>query len=530
MSGTPTSPSYPNRIREGLETGDFTITVEIVAPARSEPLAPALEPACRLAEDIRDDSRIAGLSVTDRVHSDDDHDPVAVAALLAAASGAQPLIHLAGKDRELADLIDAVDRMCEAGLTNALILTGDRVHEEPGDRQVRYLESVPAIVAAKQAWPAITVAAAVAPFKYREEELVNQYLKLGKKRNAGADYIITEIGYDMAKFQELVWWCAWRGYDVPLVANLMPLNAPRGRHFRRIRLPGVVVTDDFQALLEEDEKGSDKGEERVWRRLALQMFAVKRMGYAGVQLTAVHTWEELTNLLNLFDALDAELTDGAAWRDAWQDTLRFTDRRNAQVSPADGYDLFTEVRKALPGPVSQSVPEPLSLVSDQAPPELAKYRWLDRIDHWFFAEGSPGARLYGPVLARLERGSVGERLLLGLEKLVKQPTVGCETCGACRLGDTFYVCPETCPKGLANGPCGGTENNVCEFGDRECIHNTKYRIAKHVGRLWDLEQELISVVPREQRGACSWPPHFRGDGPQARRADRRKSVTTGNAL
>ena len=75
------------------------------------------------------------------------------------------------------------------------------------------------------------------------------------------------------------------------------------------------------------------------------------------------------------------------------------------------------------------------------------------------------------------------------------------------------MCPETCPKGLANGPCGGTTENVCEFGDRECIHNQKYRIARDTGRLLDLEDVLIPSVDAAKRGTCSWTNHFRGDDP-----------------
>ena len=39
----------------------------------------------------------------------------------------------------------------------------------------------------------------------------------------------------------------------------------------------------------------------------------------------------------------------------------------------------------------------------------------------------------------------------------------CRSCGACVLGETGAVCPETmCPKGLLNGPCSGTRNGKCE--------------------------------------------------------------------
>jgi methylenetetrahydrofolate reductase (NADPH) len=509
---------YPNRIRDGLQAGDFVCTIEVVPPSTREiSLAETLKPFMGLAEQVRAEPRIAGLSVADRIHSDDDHDAIDFAIRLAEVSGKQPLIHWAGKKRELLDLHDAIGRMREAGLANLLLLTGDRVKSEPPDRKVHYLESVPAIMAAKRAWPTVTIAAAVTPFKYREAELVNQYLKLGKKCNAGADYIITQIGYDMAKFRELAWWCAGRGYSVPLVANLMPVMAARGRYIRAKRLPGVVITDDFQALLEEDDAIRDQGWTRAMTRLALQMVALKRMGYAGVQFTMIHVWKTIVEVMERFAALDRTLGDDEAWLEAWNDALRFADGRIAEVAPAGDFTLFTEDDNAFSLTPLTPVPAPVLSEQEKPPPEIDRYRWLDRFDRWFFRKGSFGARLLGPAVARLRPGSIAERALLGLEKLTKKPSVGCETCGFCRLGDTFYVCPETCPKGLANGPCGGTDNDVCEFGGHECVHNQIYRLAKNMGRLDALENLLIPTVPDGQRGTCSWPPHFRGEGPRAER-------------
>jgi len=76
------------------------------------------------------------------------------------------------------------------------------------------------------------------------------------------------------------------------------------------------------------------------------------------------------------------------------------------------------------------------------------------------------------------------------------------------LEDTLYICPETCPKGLANGPCGGTSLDRCEFGDRECVHSAKYRLAVSVGRTEVLRERLIPCVQVENRHSSSWPVWF----------------------
>ena len=56
------------------------------------------------------------------------------------------------------------------------------------------------------------------------------------------------------------------------------------------------------------------------------------------------------------------------------------------------------------------------------------------------------------------------------DKLVKRPLFGCQQCGQCLLSQTGYICPMTCPKGLRNGPCGGTVDGACEvLPDQPCV-------------------------------------------------------------
>ena len=147
--------------------------------------------------------------------------------------------------------------------------------------------------------------------------------------------------------------------------------------------------------------------------------------------------------------------------------------------------------------------------------EYAKFKLMHYIDRVAFQEGSLGARVLGPLLRRLNgRAGLGG-VLLRLERAIKEPALGCQACGFCRLPQTAFVCPETCPKGLANGPCGGTRDNQCEFGDRECIHSQIYRLAKATGALAGLEEVLIPLVPEAARDSCSWVTHFRSEGPRA---------------
>ncbi len=486
-----------NAIRHALTAKQFFWTLEFV-PSVDKVLRDELNKIDDLLASIKDHPLIAGFSATDRVHSDRDPDPVTAASQIAMRSGKQPLVHWSGKGRDITDLHRSIARMGDMELENMLLLTGDKLKEAaPGDRH-RYLESVPAVELVKRISPDLLVAVALNPFKYREEDCMAQYLKLGKKVGAGADYVVTQIGFDNAKYQEAREWVEQRNYQVPLVANVMPMLARSARYMRKHQLAGVTVTDSFLALLEEEEKLPDKGVARSMRRLALQINGVRFMGYAGVQLTGIHSAKQLAHLQSQVAELSDFCKDENTWRQAWQECMSFPQGGIAETAPPRAWYLAEQ--KVAHAPVG----------------ERLKYRLMEYTHDFMFSKG-PGAWLLGKLMApiKLRHGKL-DHAAERFERMVKNPLFGCETCGMCRLAATQYVCPETCPKGLANGPCGGTTDNLCEFRDRECIHSVKYRIAKDAGALEQLETWLIPAVPKTLRHSSSYPPHFRGEGPEIR--------------
>jgi ferredoxin len=68
----------------------------------------------------------------------------------------------------------------------------------------------------------------------------------------------------------------------------------------------------------------------------------------------------------------------------------------------------------------------------------------------------------------------------------------CAACGDCILSLTGGICPVArCPKGLLNGPCGGTKNGKCEVSpDIPCAWVLIYERMKELGRLDDLKREI----------------------------------------
>ena len=490
-----------NPLREALGKGEFAVTVEVVTPERAKPLDEALAPARKLGRGLAHDSRVAGLSVTDRVKSDDDHDPVLVAADLAEASGKAPVVHLSGKDRTPADFARTLGRLAGAGLENVLCVTGDRLKNPPIDRPVRYVDSVNAVRLARELVPGSFVAAGVSPFKYTEEETLNQYLKMGKKHAAGAEYLITQVGWDMRKLAELARYRAEQGFAQPVMANLMVLPLGGARFIHKGAVPGVVVTDDLLAIAESEAQAPDKGRAARLTRLALQLVGAERLGYGGAQLSGLTVYEDVCRVLDLAAELRARLPTVRAWWHAWEGERPTAERRSRPARPATpGFRLYEGDRSA--GAAAR-------------PPAGARQRLagLRALHAVAFNRASPMYWLLRPLARHVPLNSPLATWLARVEHRIKGPLFGCQVCGFCRLPDTFYVCPETCPKGLANGPCGGSTGNLCEAGDRECVHSVRYRIAKASGRLDQLARTLIPPVP-EPRGGSSWLTHYAGRAPR----------------
>ena len=152
-----------------------------------------------------------------------------------------------------------------------------------------------------------------------------------------------------------------------------------------------------------------------------------------------------------------------------------------------------------PGPGSPAGPRP---VRPRLPGWLA-YR-LQRA----LAPNSAYRRLAG----LLTRSSTAYRAFTATERAAKGGAFGCRMCGQCTLPVTGYACPETCPKKLRNGPCGGVgADGSCEvFPDTRCVWVVAYERAQREGRVTDLLL-LQRPVDHRRAGRNAWVSYWSGD-------------------
>ncbi|MFN8412630.1 MAG: methylenetetrahydrofolate reductase C-terminal domain-containing protein [Anaerolineales bacterium] len=116
---------------------------------------------------------------------------------------------------------------------------------------------------------------------------------------------------------------------------------------------------------------------------------------------------------------------------------------------------------------------------------------------------TPGRRWQPPFMP-FKRIPFKKRVLAKIESAWKGPLFGCRMCGNCLLQETALICPMECPKGLRNGPCGGSTPEKCYVDEtRPCIWYKIYERSFKLGR----EAVLLEVLPPmdwDKAGMDAW--------------------------
>jgi len=114
------------------------------------------------------------------------------------------------------------------------------------------------------------------------------------------------------------------------------------------------------------------------------------------------------------------------------------------------------------------------------------------------------ARRWQTAYLPFKKDTFGNRVLENIEYAIKSPLFGCRMCGNCLLQETAFICPMECPKGLRNGPCGGSTPEHCYVDKtRPCIWYKIYERAIKRGT----EEMLMEVLPPldwEKVGCETW--------------------------
>jgi methylenetetrahydrofolate reductase (NADPH) len=116
---------------------------------------------------------------------------------------------------------------------------------------------------------------------------------------------------------------------------------------------------------------------------------------------------------------------------------------------------------------------------------------------------TPGRR-WQPAYSPFKKETFGRRVLENVEYAIKSPLFGCRMCGNCLLQETAFICPMECPKGLRNGPCGGSTPEYCYVDKtRPCVWYKIYDRSIKMGRQ-EMLMEVLPPLDWEKVGGETW--------------------------
>lgn len=498
-----------NRFRDAMLKRDrFIYTVELV-PGRGS-RGKAHDQVLELAQKAADGGLIHALSVTDNPGG---HPALApeVIGFEVRQIGIDPIIHFTCKDKnrnQIESILYAFDRI---GLRNILAMTGDYplYGFEGKSKPVFDLDSVQLLHLVSQMNEGLEIngrapgggtklppirmfkGCAVSPFKQLESETMAQYFKLWKKVRAGADFIITQVGYDARKFDELLRFMHHTDISVPILGNVYILTLGAARVINRKSIPGCVVTDELLRRYEDESSEPDKGKGARLLRAAKLIAVLRGIGYDGAHIGGPNLrYEDVEWVI-----LKSEELFGN-----WQSLVREFD-----YPQQGGFYLF---EKDSASGLNIDIPSPQASHMRKSP----AYAIMNFLHRFVFAEGAPLYRTACSFYRAIE-GTRLEDFFGNLEYLIKFITSRCRKCGDCTLPEMAFLCPQSqCPKFLFNGQCGGSVEGWCEVfpGKRKCIYVRAYNRLKPYGQEESLRGDYIKPRNWELDQSSSWANYFLG--------------------
>ena len=279
-----------------LASGEFAVTGELGPPKNSDP------------EVVRKKARILRGNV-DAVNITDCQTAIVRmssigAGLIAQAEGVEPVIQMTCRDRNRIGMQSDLLAASAMGLKNLLCLTGDhqKFGNHPGSKGVFDMDSIQLLGMVgsmrdekkfqcgeeiKGEAPKFFLGAAANPFAYPFEF---RAVRLGKKVRAGADFIQTQIIYNVEKFAKFMEMCRDMGLDkkVAILAGVTPPKSLGMARYMKKFVPGMDVTDE---VIDRMKGAKDKQEEGI--NICVDIInQVKEIdGVAGVHVMAIE-WEE----------------------------------------------------------------------------------------------------------------------------------------------------------------------------------------------------------------------------------------------
>jgi methylenetetrahydrofolate reductase (NADPH) len=276
-----------SRLERLLHEGVFCVTAEIVPPRSADPSAATAQ--ARGLVGYAD-----AVNITDNPTSSAHMSPVAGAALVAAA-GLEPVVQMTTRDRNRLGLTSDLLGAWALGARNVLCLTGDppQVGDHPDARTVYDLTVMELVGLADRLRregtllsgahidppPRYFIGVADVPLSPGDA-----FDRLEEKADAGADFVQTQIVFDVEAFEAWAEKARARGIfeRMFVLAGVAVARGAKSARYIKDHLPGVAVPDRVIELLEAAGPTAEAEGVRLTVEVVAKLKAIK--GIAGIHV------------------------------------------------------------------------------------------------------------------------------------------------------------------------------------------------------------------------------------------------------
>ena len=478
-----------------LNPDHFVITLELV-PGR-EATGRSVEVVKQIALDAFNDGRVSAITITDNPGGNPSLGPDILGHDIFRI-GMDVIVHFTCRDTNRLGMESRALNLAMLGMKNILALTGDYVSKGFGGQgaPVFDLGSVHLQILLAMLTQRINASGdpdgffagcAVSPFKYTEAESFAQYAKLCRKVAAGAQFIITQLGYDVRKFEELLLLQHRLNIALPTLGSVYYLTPTVARIMNSGKVPGVFVTDELLKTVINEWQDKSFGRKAAIERAARLGAILKGLGYRGIHIGGIHC--EFSIVAQILDRMEAISHRWESFRPYFQ------------FAPANKFYAFPQKKQGEQHqPTYGLTLKPLPLV------EKLLFKVLRKSHDLFFRFEAPLAPFYQKISSQLDQNSIGRFAIEMGENTIKRLLLNCQRCGDCAIQHVGFICPESgCPKHLRNGACGGSHNGFCEvYPKRRCVWYRAYQRLASVNSINELSMGCIPPKMWELNQTSSW--------------------------
>jgi 5,10-methylenetetrahydrofolate reductase len=314
------------RLERVLRRGEFAVTAELNPPDSADP------------EEVYDrvapfDGWVDAINAVDASGANCHMSSVGICALLT-RMGYAPVLQVACRDRNRIAIQGDVLGAAAMGVGNVLCLTGDGVQagDQPGAMPVFDLDCMSLLETIRTmrdearflsgrkitSPPHLFLGAAANPFAPPYEY---RALRLGKKIEAGAQFVQTQYCFDVPMFREFMARVRDLGVHEKcfVMAGVGPLASARAARWIRANVPGIHIPDAIIARLEGAESQKREG-----KRICVEIMQECReiAGVSGIHVMAYRQEELVAEIVHESGVL--------AGRRPWRRELSPDDQRVAE--------------------------------------------------------------------------------------------------------------------------------------------------------------------------------------------------------